>query len=216
MEINKFDKIGGQFIENIDGTFEYGYIIYDDIDFYEMVDIKNIGKHYNGSVLKIANYKDQKIYQVFERREDVLYGAVEYYMGYLYFLQGDFSKNKIRLYKCKEKSVVNIVCEMEMTDMDMYNLRILKGDKIYVISEDEDFKIYYPEKVTFDLIENESVIYIEDNRIYSQEWVEEEKIYNGLKNYNYYENLIIRDFSGKLLSKELGQLKYVNGKWYLS
>lgn len=79
---------------------------------------------------------------------------------------------------------------------------------------------YMPEKISFPLRERESVIFIEDGKVYLEEWVEEgwdEEADCATAAYKYYNQIIVKDFEGKTISKEIGCLNQdANGGWWIS
>lgn len=79
---------------------------------------------------------------------------------------------------------------------------------------------YMPEKISFPLGEKESVIFIEDGKVYLEEWVEEgwdEEADCATAAYKYYNQSIVKDFEGRTISKEIGCLNQdVNGGWWIS
>ena len=67
---------------------------------------------------------------------------------------------------------------------------------------------------------NESVILIENGKVYLETWVEagwDDKNDRATDAYKYYNRIIIKDFAGNTLSEEIGCLnKSVEGVWWIS
>ena len=114
---------------------------------------------------------------------------------------------------------LEMVKEFDSTTMNLYNLMII-GEKVHVVSSDDDFVSYYPEEFHFPLNEHESVTLIEDDKVYLDVWVEEgwdDENNCATEDYKYYTKLIIKDKNGNLLSEEVGSLEQQpDGTWWLS
>ena len=92
--------------------------------------------------------------------------------------------------------------------MSLYNLCII-GNPVHIISQEDSFVCYYPEKISFPITGHESALFIEDEKIYFESWVEEgwnDKNDCATDNYDLYYKVIVKDFSGNTLSEEVGDL----------
>lgn len=110
------------------------------------------------------------------------------------------------------------VTQLSIKEVNLYNLHII-GDSVHIVSQDEQFVCYYPQKFSFPLGSSESAIRIEGDKVYLEAWVEEG--WDSEKNcatdrYRYYDKLITRDFDGNLLSEEVGSLYQApDGSWWI-
>ena len=108
-----------------------------------------------------------------------------------------------------------------MDEVKLYNLTII-GSPLHIISQEieDGFKCYYPEKISFPLNGHESVVLIENGKVYLNEWVEEGWNFENhcaTNAYKYYERVIVKDFSGNILSEEIGYLNEgSDGNWWIS
>ncbi len=108
-----------------------------------------------------------------------------------------------------------------MEQVNLYNLSII-GSPLYIISQEtgENFQCYYPDRFSFPLNAQESVILIDDGKVYLEEWVEEgwDDENNCATNaYKYSHRIIIKDFAGNTISKNIGCLnKSADGTWWIS
>ncbi|WP_414042356.1 hypothetical protein ACMGE9_08440 [Macrococcus sp. EM39E] len=104
-------------------------------------------------------------------------------------------------------------------DVELYNLMIMDTD-LKIVSHGKDFVCYYPESYMIPLESRESVISIDEDKVYINKWVEEgyDKDSNSFTNqYHYHEKLIIKDFSGNILSEKIGYLNsYLDDELWLS
>ena len=90
--------------------------------------------------------------------------------------------------------------------MSLSNLCII-GNPVHIISQEDTFVCYYPEKISFPITGHESALFIEDEKIYFESWVEEgwnDKNDCATDNYDLYYKVIVKDFSGNTLSEEVG------------
>lgn len=111
------------------------------------------------------------------------------------------------------------VTELRMDEVHLYNLGLI-GSPVHIISQDETFCCYYPRAFAFPLGEQESVILVENGKVYSERWVEEgwdaEKNCAGAA-YAYYDCVLTRDEEGNLLSEEIGNLfQAADGTWWIT
>lgn len=92
------------------------------------------------------------------------------------------------------------------------------GYEFHICSSSDSFISYYPRNFSIDMKPDQSVLYVDKDRLYINQWIEE-----GLEgdtittDYKYYEKLLILDLDGNQISERKGSLsQYLNGKWYLS
>ncbi len=172
---------------------------------------------YQGSELLIYDFCTGNVYQPFDKKRNIAYTNPVYIEGFLYFLQGDFDNKKFNLYKYLPKENLEKIVELNIDEVNLYNLSII-GNPLYIISQKvgESFQCYYPENISFPLNDNESVVFIDDGKVYIEAWTEEGWDHDNncaTDEYKYYNRIIIKDFSGNTISTEIGFLnKSANGK----
>jgi hypothetical protein len=117
--------------------------------------------------------------------------------------------------------VLEPVTQFNMDEVSLYQLKLI-GEPLHVISQDPEagFRCYYPTQISFPLQEHESVILIEDGRVYLEKWVEEgwDEEQNCATDAYRYENwIIIKDVAGNTISEEIGCLNQSpDGNWWIS
>jgi hypothetical protein len=218
--IKRFSKIEGRCVEKIDGQDRFGYSQSDFGNFYDLIEWAKRGG-YQGNELLIYDFYTGNVYKPFDKRRNVVYGAPVYIDEFLYFLQGDYDNKKVNLYRYIPEKVLEKITELNMEEVNLYNLRII-GNPLYVISQESEdgFRCYYPTEISFPLDEHESVVLIEDGQVYLEKWVEEgwdDENYRATDAYKYYNRIIIKDFAGNTISEEIGSLnKSAEGDWWIS
>ena len=87
---------------------------------------------------------------------------------------------------------------------------------MHVISQNgETAECYYPERFTMALTRHQTVVLIEDGKVYLEEWVEEQD--RATDHYKYYHKVIVRDTDGNTISEEIGALyRSPDGTWWIS
>ena len=112
-----------------------------------------------------------------------------------------------------------MITQLNIEDVNLYNLRFI-GEDVYIVSEDDEFVCYYPESFRFSKGVNESVSMIAEQKVYLSAWVEEgwdDENDCETEEYNYYEKVVERDFKGNLLSETLGSLQqHSDGTWWIA
>ena len=216
--IRLFDEVDGSFVEDIYGQKRLGFALDDLADFYDIPDIIEANGYYSGSIIKFYDFKTGQVYKPFGKKKNVAYGRPVFLDGYYYLIQGDFENGLINLYRFDLSFMPEKITDLKISDVKLYNLSIY-GKGIFIASSDEDFEIYYPFRKTIKLKTNESVIFIEEDKVYISAWIEEgrddEKNLAG-PDYKYYEKLIIKDLEGKRLSERVGNLFSRDGRYWLA
>lgn len=220
MKFNHFEVVTGTYIEEISEQSRIGYSMSDtmQMDFYDMIESSKKGT-YHGSTISFYDYTNGKIYEPFEKQPNVLYGKPVYLKDSFWFLQGDYNNQKISLFQYLTDGAPEVITQLNMADIDLYNLRII-GENVYIISEEDELVCYYPERFRFPVNNNESASLITDGRVYSSAWVEEgwdDENDCATEEYKYYEKVIERDFKGNVLSEMVGCLQQrPDGTWWIS
>ncbi len=206
--IKRFDEVNGLYIEKICGQDRLAYAMSDTSDLYDLVEFAQRGG-YQGSVIKFYDFESGKVYSPFEKKRDVIYSKPEFTDGFYYFLQADYGQRKVTLYKYLPEEVLEEVTEFSTDEVDLYNLQIV-GEKVHVISQNcEVFRCYYPEKISFPLKSNETVVIISDNQVYVEGWIEEgwdEEKNCATDEYKFYNKVIVKNYAGDVILEELGSI----------
>ncbi len=216
--IRSFDTLSGRSFERIPGQPRYAFSLSDSEDFYDMLGWMERGG-YQGGVILFYDLQDGKVFQPFEKKRNVLYGRPLWSQDSLYFLQGDFNHGKITLLRWLPGRDPEAVVSLRVKDVDLYNLSLM-GDDVHIISQRDALTCYYPEKFSFPLRPNESALFIADGKVYLNAWVEEgwDDVHECATDaYRYYEKLVIKDLTGKTISRTLGSLTQADdGTWWIS
>ena len=216
--IKRFQKVQGMCITEIAGQRRFAYAMSDMEDFFDMIEWAKRGG-YQGAVILFYDLTNGKVHEHFSKKQNVLYGAPIYSDGVFYFLQGDFNENKITLYRYLPEKILESVTELRTEAVELYNLRLI-GEQVHIISDDDEFVCYYPERISFPVQAKETVRMIADHKVYLETWVEEgwdDEKDQATDAYKYYEKVIVKDYEGKLLSEEIGSLNQMSdGSWWIS
>lgn len=216
--IRHFKKPAGRYIEKIIGQERLAFAHSDSNDFYDLIEWSKTGAYY-GSVLSFYDFETGDVYEPFEKKKNVIYSDPVYADGWYYFLQGDYGEKKITLYRYSPGEMPEKVTELSTDEVNLYNLRII-GNPVHIISQEDTFTCYYPEAFSFPIEGNESAMFMEDDRIYFACWIEEgwdDEKDQATDEYKYYDMVIVKDYSGHTLSKEVGNLyQAADGTWWIS
>ena len=187
-------------------------------DFYDLIEWSKSGG-YQGSVILFFDFESGKVFKPFAKKRTVIYSNPVYAEGFYYFLQGDYDEKKISLYRYIPGKLLEKETELSTEEVSLYNLCII-GNPVHIISQEDTFVCYYPEKISFPITGHESALFIEDEKIYFESWVEEgwnDKNDCATDNYDLYYKVIVKDFSGKTLSEEIGDLyQAADGTWWIA
>lgn len=218
MKFNRFEVVTGRYIEEISGQSRMGYSMSDTMDFYDMIEWSKRGEYW-GSTISFYDYTNGKVYEPFQKQRNVLYGKPVYLKNYFWFLQGDYNSGKIALFKYLPDEIPKMITQLNIADVDPYNLRII-GEDVYIISGNNELVCYYPESFSFSINSNEGIMMIADRKVYLSAWEEEgwdNENNRATEEYKYYEKVIVKDFNGTVLSEMPGCLQqHPDGTWWIS
>lgn len=86
---------------------------------------------------------------------------------------------------------------------------VLYSDPVYLLSEWDEVRCYFPTPFRFPLGEHESVQFVHDGKVYLENWVEEgwdDAQDRATEDSRMYSETVVRDVSGRELSREVGGL----------
>lgn len=216
----EFSEINGDYIEEIPGQARFAYGISDMDDLFEIEDIIKYDGFYKGSLIRFYDYQTGEVYLPFEQKENIAYGRPIYIRNIFYILQVDFNEGLANIYKYNPGKVLEKIFDYKIKDLSTYNLELI-GSDLHLISQDsEKLEIYYPYRKTVKLAGSESVILIDDGKVYINRWIEEgwddEKDRAG-EDYSYYDKLIIKDLDSNIIEERIGNLyQSPDGTWWLA
>ena len=108
MNIIQFNQVNGTTIDKIEEQTRFGYAISDYVEFYEF------HKSHKGSMISFYDYENGKVIQPFKCQKNVLYGKPVFLNNYFYFLQGDYNKGIMTLYKYLPDKLLETVTELNI------------------------------------------------------------------------------------------------------
>ncbi|WP_300282938.1 hypothetical protein [Peptacetobacter sp.] len=189
----------GGYLESIEGNPDWYFCKkYNDnfLDLFEAEEIIKSGNKFDGNNVYLVHYPDGKVFNLFERRENIYIERPVYSKGKIYFLEVDFNKNTMILnsFKCDDilssydlNSIKKIETEISLSEIeDCYNL-LLEIEPIMIVRcpNNGTFEIIYPERKTYKIENEESFVFRDYDDMYFSKWVEEPE---------YKEFIILRDF----------------------
>lgn len=216
----EFKEITGEYVDDIPGQARFGYALSDMGDFFEVEDIIKHDGFYEGSVIRFYDYQTGKVYLPFEHKKNISYGKTIYIENIFYILQVDFDEDLANIYKYYPGESLDKIAIHKIKDLSTYNLELIGNDLHLISQDDESLEIYYPYRETVKLGANESVLLVNDGKVYINAWIEEgwddeEDI--ASEDYSYYDKLIIKDMDSNIISERVGNLhQRPDGTWWLS
>ena len=171
-------------------------------------------------MIRFYDYQTGKVYLPFEQKKNISYGRVVFIDNSFYILQVDFNEGLANIYKYYPGESLEKVFDYKIKDLSTYNLELI-GSDLHLISQDsENLEIYYPYRKTIKLAGSESVLLIDEGKVYINRWIEEgwddENNQEGV-DYRYYDKLIIKDFDSNIIEESIGNLyQRYDGTWWLA
>ncbi len=217
MKINRGSKVAGFYFEMVPGQHRFAFGRSDSEDFYDMKNRLSAGG-YQGLTIRFMDVETGTVYEPVVKERNVMYGEAVWFEGYLYFLKGDFNEGRMELLRYLPGGECECVRSFEIDSLDLYNLRLYSGDHVYVTSQNVRLTVYDPVSLSIPMDPHESLMHIEDGKLYLSAWVEEGVSEGRITDrYRYYEKLIIKDLDGHTLSEETGSLnRFPDGRWWLT
>ena len=213
MNVIKIKGISDSYPEPIEGTFEWFYCKESNnssCDLYEAEEIVKSGERYSGTVCHLIHYPEGRVYSPFKQKENVYIERPVWDKGAFYFLEVDFSKQKIQIYSYFPHSQrLEIIKELPLEIVeDCYNLMLTVSPLMLTrAGNDGVYEIIWPENKKIEIGDTESLLFREGNDLYFSEWWEDPE---------YHENIIIRDIdTGEVKERNPGYLcKMPNGVYW--
>lgn len=216
----EFSQVKGEYVDDIPGQARFGYAIYDIGDFFEIEDIIKHDGSYKGAVIRFYDYQTGKVYLPFEHKKNISYGKTIYIGNIFYILQVDFNEGLANIYKYYPGEILEKIFDYKIKDLSTYNLELV-GNDLHLISQDSEIlEIYYPYRKSVKLEANESILLIDDGKLYINRWIEEgwdEENNKAGEDYRYYDKLIIKDLDSNIIEERIGNLhQRCDGTWWLA
>lgn len=215
--IRRFKETSGRYIEKIIGQDRFAFAHSDTNDFYDLIEWSKTGG-YQGSVIIFFDFDSGNVYKPFAKKRNVIYSDPVYAEGFYYFLQGDYDEKRIALYRCIPGEFLEKVTELHTEEVNLYNLRLI-GNPVHIISQEDCFACYYPEKFSFPMDGKEAVMFMEGEKVYFESWAEEgwDEGKDAADSCSCYYKVIVRDHNGNMLSEEVGSLcQAADGTWWIA
>ena len=216
MEIVQCSRVEGIHYKLVPGQTRYavGYTDYE--DFMSMPDWLDQGG-YQGSEIRFLDLTDNTIWVPFTKRENVLYGNTLLWEDKLWFLRGDFNIGQMTLIAFRPGEKPEEIHSIPVSEVNLYNLQILPHP-VHIVSQSDELRCYYPQSFRIPLEPNETAAIIDGDSVWCSAWMEE-GVEDGqlTKSYRYYETTVEKDRTGKVLSRQTGDLNlFHDGVWRLS
>lgn len=216
--IKRFEEVEGRYIEKIIGQDRLAFAHSDSNDFYDLIEWSKAGDYY-GSIIMFFNFDTGCVYKPFAKKKNVIYSSPIYTTGFYYFLQGDYNEKRITLFRYIPEKILEKVTELNAEEVNLYNLRIV-GEPVHIISQQDTFECYYPERISFPVNGNEHAIFIAEGKIYFEAWIEEgwdDEKGCATDQYKHYNKVIIKDNNGNTLSENVGSIyQAADGTWWIA
>lgn len=216
--IKRFKEAEGRYIEKIVGQERFAFAHSDSSDFYDLIEWSKTGEYF-GSIIMFFDFESGNVYKPFAKKKNVIYSNPVYTGGFYYFLQGDYSEKEIVLYRYIPEKILEKVTELSTDEIDLYNLRVV-GESVHIISQQDNFECYYPERISFPVAGNESAIFMDEGKIYFEVWIEEgwdDEKGCATDKYKCYDKVIIKDYKGNTLSEDVGAIyQAADGTWWIA
>lgn len=211
MEIKKINGLYGFALEKFSTNPTWYFQNTEISDFYDLNMMKITGD-LKGSEIVFISYPEEKVIKPFEKEMGVYYNKPLYLEGKIYFIRVDFNDDKVEVLGLDPKSEkVEEIFSSSLKDVDLYNLGLSKYPLMLLSQDDSELKVYYPESIIIKKDPTESFLYKLYDKYYFSSWGESGVLQNGIlgSDYEYFEDLVIKDKDGNILSKERGSIEEV-------
>jgi len=196
-------------LQALEGTDEW-YWCSTLTDIYEAEEAMQAGKVLEGTKLFLIHYPDGRVYQPFPKREKTYMNVPVWDNDRICISSVDFNTKEISVY-CfyPSNEEVKLMATLPLSVVpDCYNLRLFTEPLMLTRNRHENkFHIIWPEKISIDVGNTESLICRDNDKLYFSAWFE---------NPDYNEKIIVRDIhTGSVLEEYPGTLyRMPNGEWW--
>lgn len=212
--IKRLKTDGICYIERLKGTQEwYWGSDYAAGDLYEAEEVFREGKTFRTNRVLFIKYPEGEVIEPVRTQENQYLGLPVFSDGKIISLLVDFAQGEIRLLSYDPATkVVAIQAVIPLGAVkDCYNLRLETQPLMLIRHGMEDrFELLWPEQAGFDVGENEAFLFRDGDRLYFQEWFEDEN--------DYHEEVVVRKLpDGKELERMPGSYRELpdGQKWLL-
>lgn len=161
-------------------------------DLYEAEEVYNSGGTFRSNRLIFVHHPDGKLFEPIILKENQYFGRPTQIDGIIYILLVDFNKQIIQVFDCgNDFQNISVHVELSLSEVkDCHNL-LLKGDPLMITKQgaENEFEVIWPEKVLFEMGENESFIHRKGNEWVFSKWIEDPE---------YREEIVIRNINGEI------------------
>lgn len=212
MEWKHIETNGISYIEPLEGNSEwYWGMDYTSGDLFEAEELFQKQHVIKSNRLVLIKYPEGNLYEPIRTKKGQYIGRPVYYKDAVYCLVVDFCDEAINIGKCsKNMEHISPYATIKLKEIkDCYNLALAVSPLTLIRQSHENvFQIIWPEKVSFEVDNTESFMYRDGEHLIFSKWFEDPY---------YREEIIIRDFTGKIIKSMNGALSEMpNGqKWLL-
>ena len=204
MNYIKIEGLQDAYPEKIEGTGEWYYCKIAEqtfCDLYEAEEIVKAGHVFGGMTCVLIHFPSGKVFWPFEKRENVYVDAPVFWENMLYFLEVDFTENRMGIVSFDTNSYEKkVIAELDL-DMveDCYNLMLHVAPILLVRDGNRKvLEVLYPEKKEFEMGSHEDMMFRDGDKVYFSEWWEDPE---------YHERVIVRDWNtGEVIERFEGQM----------
>ena len=205
---------GITYLENLEGTTKwYWGTDYIHGDLFEAEELFNNKHKISSNTLLFVSYPDGKVIEPIKAQDGRYLGRPLYYNNHIIILLVDFNKKLIKLEQYNDiTSEIKNILSIPLSEVkDCYNLMLGTSPLMLTRQGNENtFEIIYPNKIQFQIGNNESFYFRKDDYLYFSAWFEDEE---------YRDEVIIRDINtGNIIEKKAGTITVMpDGQvWLLS
>lgn len=205
---------GITYLENLEGTTKwYWGTDYIHGDLFEAEELFNNKHKISSNTLLFVSYPDGKVIEPIKAQDGRYFGRPLYYNNHIIILLVDFNKKLIKLEQYNDiTSEIKNILSIPLSEVkDCYNLMLGTSPLMLTRQGNENtFEIIYPNKIQFQIGNNESFYFRKDDYLYFSACFEDEE---------YRDEVIIRDINtGNIIEKKAGTITVMpDGQvWLLS
>ena len=212
--MKKIDMQGIMYIEPLAGSSAWHWgMDYTSRDLYEAEELFKRNHPVSQNKLLFVHYPDSRVIQPVVAQKGQYLGRPIYDHGAIILLMVDFAAAKIFILRYDEVAEkTTTLAEILLTDVpDCYNLMLISAPLTLIRQGSEaDFQILWPQKQSFTVARNESLLFRDGEKLYFSAWHEEP---------DYREEIIVRQIAdGTIIERIPGSLAIMpdGQKWILS
>lgn len=201
MKIKKIEGLASMPLDKVRGTNDWYFSARWTGDIYEAEEMLANGQEFEGTILYLIHYPDGKVHMPLDQKKNVYIQRPVWAHDGIAILAVDFDTKEIAIFRFKDDDhSLKCIVKLPLSCVaDCYNIHLCTSPlTLYRHGANGDFQLIWPERVSFIVDDNESLVCREGDKLFFSRWYENPDYHEEIYLRSVYTGEIIENFSGIL------------------